>query len=1276
MPTLGLDPLTGLRVGSKMANQAGRFAWSPPASAGTLTPEEKIARLEGLLALEQDRPGLLKTAGSYLWGAGATAIDILNRPLYAVGGILEGKPERALKAFVPFGSAIEGLTGLDVGLEEREKRTPGDALVGNVGGVEGFISRLALDIAFDPLTYLAFGAYTAVGKAAKLVESAAKMGKGFAAGSKGAKRVAQLVGYLAKNPEAMRAAGYADDATSFISKMLAQGAGAFGADDIAHLAQVFPAAEQMITAGKTGQRALVQWAITLPFFQATGPTLIKGEKVFAALTHARRWLRAKPAVDALHNLVSSTPNMSTEQAFKAFHYIKHGKGMAAGGGDLALDMVKSKIGLLDAKGGEELLNAARKANLKHASGMNDILIGVAHNAGISYDDSYKAVHAIFDPKVMRDSPEAAAVVAKLSPENKAVMEGLAAVMRTQYGVIWADDVARGIPTGDLGRQYQHMALTEKGVVLLGHERLGYAPGVRTLKGTGPSQLERSNMWNWPAEWAQAKAEGLIKSNVPDATARLDALAQEGKVIWRSDINALRQKRIRGFQGESLARALEEGIIAPTHPTFVETMSASAPEWLTGGAATTWAAGRATDAEAVNRIRWPGLRNINRKLARGEALTPFEDALKNAPESLVAQLKDVRKAAVSSSWDEVIEGNTRLKALFEPGFHRQGDVGRLARREGLLSVLDTKGLKEASSVVSPIEVTNPKRLLEIMDKPAVIQNALARAGKHPHPALLDKKIDFDLYHEHPLAALASRKANSWRQGMIYEIKAGLREKFGLGIEDVTMPDPETGGRLADPDKIGDALKRLGWDYSVTDFMDPDTGKFVVPKGIRESTELAGHLFPAEIAGLADDVKRGAFREESVEGILKHFDHYQGIWKSWTLAVFPRWHVVNMIGNTLNSSMSQTAPGMQDWVAAKRLQRAVADADFTALKRIRIGGTDGESFWREARRNAVMGFGHMGGEQAMQTVTERLKPGKWLAVGQESKLVRGGFGIGEMIEDHARLSLYASSRRAGLSPQDAAMEVKKYLFDYADLTDFEKNVMKRLLPFATWTRKNVPLQLSEFITRPGHRWSLKVARATRDDESNEELRWAPKWLRESQPAKVAGRYMLLQNILPAADAAGFVSDPARQGRQMLSPFISTPLELMSGTDWMRDRPIEQIPGEKRALFGQPISAPLVHVAEKIRAIKALSDLAGGPRAEEAVSPVARAAGALNFPTYAVDLGRGEKAATQRRREIIGTLRYQYKKAIKNGWVSEARRIADILESIGAEPLSKIDQNKSTD
>ena len=47
---------------------------------------------------------------------------------------------------------------------------------------------------------------------------------------------------------------------------------------------------------------------------------------------------------------------------------------------------------------------------------------------------------------------------------------------------------------------------------------------------------------------------------------------------------------------------------------------------------------------------------------------------------------------------------------------------------------------------------------------------------------------------------------------------------------------------------------------------------------------------------------------------------------------------------------------------------------------------------------------------------------------------------------------------------ADHVKKYLYDYTEVTEFERKVAGRALPFYKWLRKNTPRQIESLVTRP--------------------------------------------------------------------------------------------------------------------------------------------------------------------------------------------------------------------
>ena len=94
------------------------------------------------------------------------------------------------------------------------------------------------------------------------------------------------------------------------------------------------------------------------------------------------------------------------------------------------------------------------------------------------------------------------------------------------------------------------------------------------------------------------------------------------------------------------------------------------------------------------------------------------------------------------------------------------------------------------------------------------------------------------------------------------------------------------------------------------------------------------------------------------------------------------------------------------------------------------------------------------------------------------------MAESSEDYLRFAAFLKgAREVGLEPAEtglrgysASLWVKATQFDYSDLNDFERNALKMIVPFYTWTRNNVPLQIRALIHEPG-----KIQQAIRIQES---------------------------------------------------------------------------------------------------------------------------------------------------------------------------------------------------
>lgn len=109
-------------------------------------------------------------------------------------------------------------------------------------------------------------------------------------------------------------------------------------------------------------------------------------------------------------------------------------------------------------------------------------------------------------------------------------------------------------------------------------------------------------------------------------------------------------------------------------------------------------------------------------------------------------------------------------------------------------------------------------------------------------------------------------------------------------------------------------------------------------------------------------------------------------------------------------------------------------------------------------------------------------------QASDLLTGpGRAVAGVTEDNARLALYIDVLEKGGSRRDAMLAVRKYLFDYTPegLTDFERKVVSRIVPFVRWQARNLPLQVAEAARQPGKFTALAHGLRTANEEYDIDL-----------------------------------------------------------------------------------------------------------------------------------------------------------------------------------------------
>ena len=383
---------------------------------------------------------------------------------------------------------------------------------------------------------------------------------------------------------------------------------------------------------------------------------------------------------------------------------------------------------------------------------------------------------------------------------------------------------------------------------------------------------------------------------------------------------------------------------------------------------------------------------------------------------------------------------------------------------------------------------------------------------------------------------------------------LLERFSLDINKLSLADKmslKASGTIT----AGKQLIKDGITYVPTDLT--LFGK-QMGKGTLIPVQLKAHLSKvhATIAGTDDTAKQ----------FLGFYDKALGYFKKNVTGWFPAFHTRNAIGGMFNNWLA----GLKNparYIEARgviKYKRAIERGEDIADGVLMLGGKEFKYSKLVKMMEDQQIFNSSGMMDVMRNLGDRVnvmsKTGKLEHIANRiSEVPRAGL---EMIENQLRVPLFLDRIAKGESPEIAAKWVYKFHFDYAPelLTPFEKNVMKRIVPFYTWTRHNIPLQFEQLLKQPGKYLSMdKLKReieAAQDTERvAEERKYMPDWLQNMftirmGDVKATGEPYYLQFDLPLEDMNKL---NIREILSMTSPLLKYPLERILNKNIYFDSPV---------------------------------------------------------------------------------------------------------------------------
>jgi hypothetical protein len=331
-------------------------------------------------------------------------------------------------------------------------------------------------------------------------------------------------------------------------------------------------------------------------------------------------------------------------------------------------------------------------------------------------------------------------------------------------------------------------------------------------------------------------------------------------------------------------------------------------------------------------------------------------------------------------------------------------------------------------------------------------------------------------------------------------------------------------------------------------------------------------------LGDRYTKGFGKVVTTEGptLGRGFDRFMsGLKTALTVLNVPAYDLRNLTGDSFNAYLADTSTrDVIDAAKAMAVQHARQKASrelgqHVSTAKISIGGNkeDVTDLLARAEKSGAIQTGYVGGEKfevSRGTQAQGIRT-QFGGVRQAIRPVERLRAVGQTREDWIRFATWLGAKRRGMSDEEAAKWANMHHFDYQDLTDAERGVLRRVFPFYTFTARNTRLQATKLLTNPGKYANYQAAR----EEMAKESGLGPNWEHRLEPYQQRGAGVpfrlpgqqgasMAYPALPLTDLSrlGALLSPKDEGdliMQSVSPLIKTPTELLQNYSFFFKGPI---------------------------------------------------------------------------------------------------------------------------
>lgn len=412
--------------------------------------------------------------------------------------------------------------------------------------------------------------------------------------------------------------------------------------------------------------------------------------------------------------------------------------------------------------------------------------------------------------------------------------------------------------------------------------------------------------------------------------------------------------------------------------------------------------------------------------------------------------------------------------------------------------------------------------------------------------LNREVNKELYETNILNIMGRYAIDGMLAGGAADVLAQAVRLFGKPAKEV---------KNIITNAKGDSVTKITWEA--------DAGWETIDHRVTKGIQL-----PKEVVqGLAAYSR--TIGEPVASAFWRKYDDILGIWKGYATFVNLGFHGRNFMSNLwqLHLLMGPDAINPKYHKLAVDVIRG-KEGEITLFNGVKMSYKD---VFDLMRRHGVYGTGWFSADiQEAGDFTKLLKfmqqRDKSLAklvnpLHQENLLFQTGKYIGGWVENEARAVAFIHQLMQSGNASFAASMAKKHLFDYTEITDFDKS-MKRVMPFWTWLKKNVALQAENIIKQPAKYGNIERFRQNLERQSpGVDERWLPKYFPElyaiRTPLKTKqGSPLYLNPNMPFQDF-NRLFDPT-DWLSSLAPWKAA-VELMVNKNFFTMRDIQNYRGE---------------------------------------------------------------------------------------------------------------------